>query len=229
MFAEFQKIMDFAVENDRYEESLEQNIFGKKSADSLKKTMGYLKALYSFDLKNNDFLALKHCWNLAEEEDKPLLAFLFAINSDELLSQSISVVAEISPGNKVTIEALEENIQRYQPNRYSAATLRSAAQNIASSWKQAGFIHGKVKNIRTLPIISPLVATFAFFLAFLNGCRGELILTDKASQALLLSDSKLRELASAAARKELIQYQHAGDVTMFSFSLLIQNSGIHVI
>jgi len=229
MFAEFQKTMDYAVDKDLYEASLEQNIVGKKSAGGLKKTKGYLKALYSFDLNNNGFLALKYCWKLAEEEDRPLLAFLFALNNDELLSQSSSIVAETSPGDKVTIEAFGENIQRFHPNRYSAATLRSASQNIASSWKQAGFIEGKVKNIRTQPIISPLVATFAFFLAFLNGCRGELILTDKITTALLLSENKLRELATEAARKDLIQYQHAGDVTSFSFATFIQNSGIHVI
>lgn len=229
MFAEFQKTMDYAVDNDLYEESLEQNIVGKKSAGGLKKTKGYLKALYSFDLNDNGFLALKYCWKLAEEEDKPLLAFLFALNNDELLSQSISVVAETDLYKKVTIEALEDNIQRYHPNRYSAATLRSTAQNIASSWKQAGFIEGKVKNIRKQPTISTLVGSFAFLLAFLKGYRGELILTDKVTQALLLSETKLRELATDAARKDLIQYQHAGDVTAFSFSSFIQNSGIHVI
>lgn len=221
--------MDFGIDNGLYDEALASNIFGKKSADGVQKTGNYLKSLYDFDEKNAFFIALKHFWKLVETNERPLLALLYAINNDNLLAESIEVLKQTKHGDKATIEKFEETIERYHPNKYSNNTRRSMAQNIASSWKQAGFILGKVKNIRVVPNISYRVAGFAFLLAYLKGERGDFIWNSTGVSALCLYESKLRELAVECARKDLMQYQFAGSVTSIGFSNLLNKIGIHAI
>jgi hypothetical protein len=221
MFAELEKVMDYSIESDNFQESLDNNVIGKKSADGIKKTTNYLKLLYGFDNLSNQFKAFKYFWKLVEDHDKILITLLFAIGNDYLLEESIPVVAEVKLGEKVLIEKVEQNIESLYPNRYSPNTLRSMAQNIASSWKQAAFITGKVKNIRTQPEISFTVLAFACCMSYLDGDRGDFILTSKWVKALFLNESKVRELAVEASKRDLLQYQYGGNVTSISFANLI--------
>jgi hypothetical protein len=68
---------------------------------------------------------------------------------------------------------------------------------------------------------------FAFFLAYLDGDRGDFILTSKWVKALFLSESKLRELAIEGSMRNLFQYQYGGNVTSISFSNLLIKLGIN--
>ena len=227
MFAELERIMDCSIDDNNYIDSLNNNVIGKKSADGIRQTSSFITKLYGFDNNSTSFKAFKYFWEITEQDEKPLLALLFAIGRDYLLEESITVVGETKQGEKVTIEKMEENIESYYPNRFAVNTRKSMAQNIASSWKQAGFITGKVKNIRTQPTIGYHVVAFAFFLAFLDGDRGDFILTSKWVKALFLSEAKLRELAIEASMRDLFQYQYGGNVTSISFSNLLTKLGIN--
>lgn len=229
MFAELEKVMDFSIENDSFLESLNTNITGKKSNSGVGKTATYLKRLYTFDTSDNAFNALKHFWQISDSTEKRLLAFIYAINNDNLLADSINVVCSRQPGEKVTIESFDVNIDKFYPNAYSSNTRKSMAQNIASSWKQAGFIEGKSKNIRTEPAIKPLVAAFAFLMAYLNGDRGEFIWGNIGVKALCLTESRLKELAIECAKRDLMQYQYAGNVTAIAFNNVLKKIGIEPI
>lgn len=229
MFAELQKVMDYAIENNDYADTLNQNVTRKKTQSGQEKTAKYLRNLYGFDINNPSFQAFSYFWTIADVNDKPLLSFIYAINHDNILEESISVVQETPIGEKVTVERLDENIEKYHPSRYSEATRRSMAQNIGSSWKQAGFIVGKVKNIRTQPEINYQVACFAYLLAYLNGARGEFIWNNIGVKALCLNESRLRELAFECAKRDLMQYQYAGSVTAISFNNLLSKIEINAI
>lgn len=229
MFAELSKVMDHAIEDDNYLESLSRNVINKKSDAGIKETTNRLKKLYSFDLNYPQFKALKYFWQISEERDKPNLALLYAIGHDTLLAESIPIVAETMQGTKVTVEKLEENIEAYHPNYYTDKTRISIAQNIASSWKQAGYITGKVKNIRTQPDISYNLVAFAFFMAFLDDLRGDFIFTSKWVKALCLYDAHVRQLAAEASINDLIQYQYAGSITVISFNNLTNKLQINVV
>lgn len=226
MFAELERVMDMATDQGSFEVILSANVFGKKSADGIKKTVSYLKRLYHFDLNKPVFKAFQHFWQAANTEDKPLLAFLYAIQSDGLLAESIQVVRSVQPGSKVSIDLFVDNLNKLRPNSYSANTVLSMAQNLASSWKQAGFIQGKVKNIRVEPVISHRVACFGLFLAYLNGTRGEFLWHTPCVESLCLSESQLKSLALESARQDLMQYQSAGSVTSISFKNLLNTLGI---
>ena len=227
MFEELSKVMDFSIENDNYKESMSNNVFGKKSDDGIKKTSNFLTQLYSFDIDNPSFKVFKFFWGNTDENEKSILALLFAIQKDYLLIESISVVAESILNEKVEIEKIESNIEKYHPNRFTKNTLRSVAQNIASSWKQAGFITGKVKNIRTLPKISYNCVAFAFIMAYLNGLRGDFIISSKWVKALCLNENQLRELAIEASKRGLIHYQFSGEVTSITCTELFKKLEIN--
>jgi hypothetical protein len=227
MFSELEKVMEFSLETGQFLDAMTDNVFGKKSSDGIKQTKGYLKRLYNFDENHPQFAAFKYFWKISDPNERPLIAFVYAVNKDDLLAESIQVLQSVKPGTKARIELFEEVIEKYHPNQYSANTRRSMAQNIASSWKQAGFIEGKVKNIRTQPDVTYRVACFAFLLAYINGDRGDFIWGSIGVNALCLYESKLRELAIECAKKDLMQYQYAGSVTAINFTNLLYKIGIN--
>ena len=229
MFMELEKVMNFSIQNDNYIESMNNNVFGKKSQDGIKKTSGFLLQLYKFDLSSNKFKAFKYFWSIADESEKAVLAIVFASTNDYLLKESISAISHKKIGEKVEIESIEENIEKYHPNRFTKNTLRSVAQNIASSWKQAGFITGKIKNIRSEPIITYRVVAFSMILAYLDGIRGDFIFHHNTLLALCLSESKIRELSIEASKRDLMQYQYAGNITSISFDNLLTKIEIDAI
>jgi len=227
MYAELEKVMAHSLDGDNFLVSLCQNVTGKKSNLGVELTANFLKRLYGFDMQYPPFVAFKYFWKISDPNEKPLIAFMYAVNQDDLLAESVQVLQSVKPGEKATIELFEEVIEKYHPNQYSANTRRSMAQNIASSWKQAGFIEGKVKNIRTQPDVTYRVACFAFLLAYINGDRGDFIWGSIGVNALCLYESKLRELAIECAKKDLMQYQYAGSVTAINFTNLLNKIGIN--
>lgn len=227
MFAELKKVMDHGIDNDDYINSLYQNVFNKATKSGITYTSRFLKRLYDFDLSMASFKAFKHFWSVTNERDRPLLAILYAIGNDYLLKDSIPIINDTEIGKKVTVESMENNIENLYPQKYTPNTRRSMAQNIASSWKQAGFITGKVKNIRTQPEINYLVIAFAFLLAYLNGDRGDFILKSAWVKALCLDESRIRSLAIEAGKRDLLQYQFAGNVTSLTFNNLLQKLNIY--
>lgn len=229
MFLELAKVMDFSTESDNYHESMRNNVFGKKSQEGIKKTSGFLTQLYGFDNSTSGFKAFKHFWLECDSEERALISFVFALKNDYLLQDSISVVSNCKAGDKVAIEALMENIVKFHSKRFSEITLYSVAKNIVSSWKQAGLITGKVKNIRTQPDISYKVVAFTMLLSFLEGDRGDFIMHSNCVSALCLGETKLRELAVEASKRDYLQYQYAGNVTSISFDKLINKIGLDAI
>ena len=226
MFLELSKIMDHSGKDNGYMDALQENVANKKTSSNRNNTNARLKNLYSFEVEHIPFKLFKYFWQIAPEHEKPVICFLYALGNDFLLRESSPIVMNTKLGDKVSIDHLDENIEALHPNSYSENTRRSAAQNIASSWKQAGFITGKVKNIRTQPEISHIAVAFAFVLAYCDGQRGDFIISSKWAKSLGLGDQQLRSLAFEAARRDLLQYQFAGSVTSISFNNLFKNLGI---
>lgn len=227
MYNELSRVMDFAIHDDNYLDSLSQNVINKNTKSGIDKTTSYLKRLYTFNTEYAPFKGLKYFWQNSEEKYKSKLALLFAIGHDYLLSESISIVINKSVGDKVSIESLEENVSQLHPGHYSAATSRSISQNIASSWKQAGFILGKMKNIRTQPELDYNIVAFALLLGYLDNLRGEFLLGSKYIRALGIQDSQVRELTFEAAKRDLLSYQYSGSVTAITFNNLFKKLEIN--
>lgn len=152
---------------------------------------------------------------------------MYAFYRDYLLRESAPVVLSVPEGEKVTIDGLEENIESLHSKQFTPNTRRSLAQNIASSWKQAGFIVGKAKNIRTRTAPTHRTVAFAVLLAYFDGLRGDYLLTSPTVKVLDLSELDLRDKLFEAAKRDLLQYQYSGSVTTVSFRNLFRRMGIN--
>ncbi len=96
----------------------------------------------------------------------------------------------------------------------------SAAQNIASSWKKAGYIEGKVRNIRIPVQPGYPVVLFALFLGERDGLVGEDLLSTIWIKVLDQPLSRIKELLASAVLHDLIEYQDAGGVTIIRLQKL---------
>jgi hypothetical protein len=229
MFAELEKVMHYSIDSDDFADALGRNVTGKKSTSGVRQTGNFLKRLYGFDLNDPQFVSFKYFWKVCESYERPILALVFAVHRDELLAESIDVVSNVALGERISVELFEHNVEKHHPNQYFPITARALAVRIASSWKQAGFVKGKVKGIRTHPEIGFRIACFAFLLAYLNGAKGDYIWNSVGVKSLCLPESKLRELAIECAKRDMMQYQYAGGVTAISFKKLLTTIGLHAI
>jgi len=227
MVSEMARIMNAVSPDESFQKIMEENVTNKKTKSNILQTNKELISLYSFNIEHPPFRVLQYFWNIVDEKQKPLLAFLFAYGRDYLLFESSDVVLLTPIGEKVLTSKLEENLEKYHPNHYSENTRRSIAQNIASSWKQSGYVVGKVKNIRTKTSPDYYIVTFALIMAYLDGIRGDFLLASKWVKVLDITESQVRELAIEAARRDLLQYNFAGGVTTFSFNNLFNKLNIN--
>lgn len=223
MSSELIEVMDFPRKNIGYFEIMEDNVFNKKTESSKKKTINYLTQLYSFKKENEKFSGLENYWNKVEDNEKPLLALLFAASKDYLIKESVDFLKSVKIDDKAGIEAFEANIEHYHPNRYTPKTLRSVSQNVASSWKQSGYVHGRIKNIRTLQTPSYFTVAFAFLMAYLDGGRGDYLFEYPSVKALDASKEEILTLIKAASDRELLNYNRSGASIVISFENYLKN------
>lgn len=196
---------------------MEENVFNKRTASSKKKTIQYLTQLYGFGGEDSAFRAFESYWDRAKDESKPMLAFLYAMSRDYLLQESVKFVKGVPFEEKATVEGFEENISKHHPGRFSPITLRSVAKNLASSWKQAGYIEGKIKNIRKENPPDYLATAFALLMAYLEGLRGEFLLGHVCVRALDVDREGLLGLVKSAADRDLLRYNHSGATMAITF------------
>lgn len=214
MSSEFEAVIILGKPN--YIGAMQNNVFNKRTASGIKKTTSALTKLYKFDKSNFKFRILEdYC---AKYEDLiTQFAFLYSLSVDYLLQESIDYVKTFEYDIKVPTEGFEKNIQHHHSNRFSPKTLRSVAQNIASSWKQANYIQGKVKNIRKQSKPTHITSSFAFAMAYIDDLRGEYMYNHPSVKALDASTSELLSLIKMASDIDLLNYNQAGGTMVISF------------
>lgn len=217
MSAELIEVMDFPKDDLDYFEIMANNVFNKRTESSKKKTINYLTQLYSFKKDDRKFQCLENYWNKVEEKEKPILALLLAVSKDYLMRESVDFVKSVKHNVKASIEEFEANISHHHPNRFTPKTLRSVSQNVASSWKQAGYVVGKVKNIRTECPPSYFTTAFAFLMAYLDDLRGEYLFNHPSVKALDATKKEILNLIKAASDRELLDYNRSGASIVISF------------
>jgi len=124
-------------------------------------------------------------------------------------------------GQAFSREALEGYLDKKNPGRFSRATLRSTAQNLASSWTQAGHLAGRVKKTRCRATATAGAAAYALLLGFLAGARGETLFRTDYAKVLDCSFDRATELAESASRKGWIIFKRVGNVIEVLFPALL--------
>lgn len=204
-------------------EIVELNILKKQTRTNIQLTLKRLQKLYDFEKQDQVWKIFLHLWKIANESDRRIMTLIYALHKDQFLLKTATVILTVPYGKKVAVEAIKEKLIASYPEMYAPTTLHSAAQNIASSWKQAGYIKGKVRNIR-VPVKPGFPALiFALMVGKSQGLTGEDLLKPVWVQALELSQSQMKDLLSQAAMHDLITYQWAGGIIAFQFDKLLNH------
>ncbi len=225
MLAELRALLSFvdvtdAARADYLEAIQTANCLGKRSGKTRTLTFRHLADLYALDPSLLVFRALRFFWQ-RDVDGQPLLAALCAYSRDPLLRATAPFVLGFQEGATVTREAMEEFIDAQEPGRFSKATLKSTAQNINSSWTQAGHLAGRVRKVRARAVATPGTVSLALLLGYVSGLRGELLLKSDFTRMLDCSFEKTIELAEDASRRGWISLKRVGQVVEVLFPNLI--------
>ncbi len=209
------------AEKAKYTQAIqEENCLGKRSGKSRELTAKHLVVLYGLDPSITIFRSLQFFWS-RDPEAHPLLALLCAYARDPLLRMSVPFILGLSEGTNVFREKLEAFIELKDPGRFSKATLKSLAQNINATWTKSGHLKGRVKKVRTRVSPTPGAASYALFLGYLKGLRGQFLFQSEYARLLDCSVDYTMELAEQASRRGWIVFKRIGDVTEVQFRHLL--------
>lgn len=205
-----------------FEAIIDENCLSKRSSRTRLLTARHLADLYCLDNSFLLFRALKFFWYRAASAH-PQLALLIAYARDPILRMSTKHILSTSLGVQIQRQDIEDIINNQFPNRFSEATLKSTAQNINSTWTQAGYLAGKTKKIRSKSEASEAAICLALLMAYLRGTRGQELFTSEYVQLLDCRPDKAIDLIESAARKGWAVFKRVGSVVEVSFPSLINH------
>ncbi|MBE9475404.1 MAG: hypothetical protein IMY85_10985 [Chloroflexi bacterium] len=206
--------------NDYLKAIIEDNCLGKRSVKTRTLTSRHLVYLYSLDPSITIFQALRYFWD-RDVNSQPLLALLCSYARDSLIRISAPLIVQLTEGETIARVDLEEYINEKYPDRFSKATLKSTAQNLNSTWTKSGHLVGRTKKIRARAMATPGSVSYALFLGYLKGIRGESLFTTEYTSLLDCSKAHLIELAEDASRRGWIVFKRIGNVIEVQFYNLL--------
>ncbi|WP_169509118.1 hypothetical protein [Arhodomonas aquaeolei] len=197
----------------------QQNCLAKRSGRSRLLTARHLAEAYALDPANPVYAGLRYFW-ARDVSARPQLALLAAAARDSLLRDTAPAILARPPGTRIEREWVEERIESRWPERFSSATRRSVAQNLNSSLTKAGLLGGRRTKIRRQ--LNPAIGAvaFAFYLAWLQGDRGEILLQNVYCKLLNVTSERLLELAGQASAKGWMVMRRVDNVVDVDFPAL---------
>ncbi len=195
--------------------AIDDNVIGKATNNTRILTFKHLASLYGLlDQPPLTKVLLKN-W-ARDVQGHRLQALLVALARDPLLRITAPSVMSGAIGQSLQHPRLRDALLAAYPERFSEKTLRSLAQNCASSWTQSGHLYGSVKKLRQR--VKPTAATVAFatLIATASGFGGPAILS---SGWIRIMDLKPEQALDALRRAEAIglaRVRSAGDVIEIS-------------
>lgn len=192
------------------------NVLGKPTRKARELALRHMATLYALDLANPIFRALRRLWAL-NEAAQPLLALVVALARDPLLRGTQAFLLRQAAGAAVPREAVEAYLGGTHPERFSPASLKSFAQNVAGSWTAAGFLHGRVRKSRAMVQPHPESVTLLLFLGYLEGRTGQRLFSSDWTNLVGSSPDELEALANSASHRGLLVFMNAGGVKEVRF------------
>ncbi len=196
--------------------AVEGNLLGKPTRKARELALRHMATLYALDPANPIFRALRRLWPL-EEAAQPLLALAVALARDPLLRGTQSFILEHAAGSAVPREAIEAYLNSTHPDRFSPASLKSFAQNVAGTWTAAGFLHGRVRKTRAVVQSHPESVTMLLFLGHLEGRTGQRLFSSDWTNLIGSAPDELEALANSASHRGLLVFMNAGGVKEVRF------------
>ncbi len=199
----------------------DRNLLAKPTESSRRKSYRHLIELYGLDVSKPLFRALRQ---LAKDQpsDLPLMAMLCVYGRDPQLRHSFELIEKISPGTVLPREAMERHLEDGFPGQFSEAMKKSLAQNVNTTWTACGHLEGRAKKVRALPRPGWAASTYAMFVGYLLGLRGEILLNSVFARLVAAQPAQLSAHLATAASRHWLRLRHAGGVIEIDFSRLAQ-------
>lgn len=225
MLAELTELLRYTanktIEKNTYSSAIiDDNCLSKRSGRTRLLTARHLSDLYSLDDNYLLFRSLKYFWD-RDESSHALTALQMVYARDALIRLSAPFILQAKHGIQIQRQDIENIIETAHPERYSEATLKSAAQNINSTWTKAGHLQGRTKKIRSHFDVGSGAVSYGLLLGYLTGIRGEELFASDYIKLLDLTNERIEELAKEASRKGWIVFKQIGTVIEVSFPNLI--------
>ena len=200
---------------------VDDNLLGKPTQTTRKRTAQRLTELYALDPTCTLFRLLRHFW-ATDQAGRPMLAYLTAAARDPLLRETTPFVLGVPDGQPLGPNETAKHLGETYPNRFQSSTALATAQRLASSWTQAGYLRGKVKKVRTRPAATAAVVAHAAVFGYLCGLRGRSLLDSTWTRLLGLTPSEVADAMGEASRQGWLSYKAAGSVVEVTFPGLLK-------
>ncbi len=199
---------------------LEENVLGKPTYSSRKKSLRHLIQNYSLDQQKCLFRLLR---KFTEEDPSalPRIALVCTFCRDEQLRQSFKLLRGLTPGAALRREQMESHFEQINPGRFSTAMKKSLAQNVMATWRDAQHLKGRATKHRTKP--EPLLAAsvYAMLAGYLFGLRGEGLLNSVFADLVSPDPALIISHLSAASNRGWLRFRRAGGVVEIDFLPLL--------
>ena len=192
------------------------NVLAKPTKKARELALRHLTTLYGLDARLPLFRALRRLWPV-DEAAQPVLALTTALARDPLLRGTQAFILSKQPGVLVSREDLERCLAANHQDRFSPASLKSFAQNVNGSWTAAGFLSGRIRKTRSIPVVTPANVAFCLFLGALEGLSGQRLFTSARMHLLPGSTADHEVLANSAFHRGLLVFLNAGGVKEVRF------------
>ncbi len=199
---------------------LEDNVLGKPTFSSRKKSLRHLVQHYALDPQSCLYRLLR---KFAEEDASclPMLAIVCAFCRDEQLRQSFQLLRGLSNGTTLSRERMGSHLEQENPGRFSAAMKKSLAQNVMTSWRDACHLEGRAVKHRTRPEPQLIASVYAMLAGYLFGLRGEGLLSSVFAELVSPDPALIISHLSAASNRGWLRFRRAGGVVEIDFLPLL--------
>lgn len=192
------------------------NLLGKSTKKARELSLRHLAALYGLDPANPLFRGLRQLWP-SDAVAQPLLALTVALARDPLLRASKAFILSQAVGELVLREKVETFLAETFADRFSPASLKSFAQNVAGTWTDAGFLQGRRRKTKSLPVVWPEAVALSLFVGHLEGRSGQRLFSSEWITLWGGTPSELEALTGVAAHRGLLVFMNAGGVKEVRF------------
>lgn len=203
---------------------VQQNVLGKTTDSTRRKSLRHLRELYALDEAIPIFGLLRKLYAI-DAASLPLLALLVAWARDPLLRATTEPITEATVGERVETASLALALVAAFPNQYSELNRNKIARNAASSWTQSGHLTGRAKKIRTQIKPTAVAATMALFLGDITGYHGEAVFSNPWCRLLDLNADVAKAMGFAAHRAGLLNLRAVGEIIDLAFPLFTEFQG----
>ena len=202
---------------------VEENLLGKPTASSRENTFNHLRRAYTLDMTKVLWRVLRRFY-ATEPQALPLMALVLVYSRDLQLRKSFDLVGGMKVGEKLPRVQMEEAMEAAFPERYSKGMKGSLARNVNTTWTATGHLLGRQYKVRSYPKAHWLATTYAMFVGYLAGVRGQVLLDSVYARLVGVDPMTAADHLSIASAHGLLRFRNAGGVVETDFSSLLQPS-----